>query len=182
MRFQFSEMLKQSLQTGMMPQSGFSVPLDANAGIEPSQSQFARSSSPSTTNTNAGFSEFEQQVIDLTNQERLKLGLAPLRMDGMLNASAELHSQDMATRNYFSHQGMDGTQPWDRMRSQGYTYSRAAENIAFGQLTPQQVVNDWMNSPGHRRNILDPNLKDIGVGYYNGYWTQNFGTLMSNIA
>jgi uncharacterized protein YkwD len=69
------------------------------------------------------------------------------------------------------------------MEDSGYgNFARAAENIALGQTSAQQVVSDWMNSPGHRRNILDPNLKDLGVGYFNGYWTQNFGTLMSNIA
>lgn len=127
---------------------------------------------------NPAFGTFEQQVFDLTNQQRVQQGLLPLALNLTLNDVAEKHSQDMATRNYFSHQGLDGSQPWDRMRADGYSYSRAAENIAFGQPTPQEVVTAWMNSPGHRQNILDPNLKDIGVGYYNGYWTQNFGTAM----
>ena len=180
MKFQFSDMLKQSLETTTVNRFGVASPLDSSN--EPTQSQFARSSAPASTNTSSGFSEFEQQVVALTNQIRAQNGLTPLTLDLKLNASAEAHSQDMAIQNYFSHQGRNGSLPWDRMRSQGYTYSRAAENIAFGQSTPEQVVNDWMNSEGHRRNILDPNLKDIGVGYYNGYWTQNFGTLMSAIA
>jgi len=124
------------------------------------------------------FGAFEQQVFDLTNQQRSQQGLLPLTLNLTLNDVAEKHSQDMATRNYFSHQGLDGSQPWDRMRAEGYVYSRAAENIAFGQPTPQAVVDAWMNSPGHRQNILDPNLKEIGVGYYNAYWTQDFGTAM----
>jgi uncharacterized protein YkwD len=128
--------------------------------------------------TNPDFGAFEQQVFDLTNQQRAQFGLAPLSLNLTLNDVAEKHSQDMAINNYFSHQGRDGSQPWDRMRSQGYSYSRAAENIAFGQPTAQDVVTAWMNSPGHRQNILDPNLKEIGVGYYNGYWTQDFGTAM----
>jgi uncharacterized protein YkwD len=127
---------------------------------------------------NPAFGTFEQQVFDLTNQQRIQQGLLPLSLNLSLNDVAEKHSQDMATQNYFSHQGLDGSQPWDRMRVQGYSYSRAAENIAFGQPTPQDVVTAWMNSPGHRQNILDPNLKEIGVGYYNGYWTQDFGTAM----
>lgn len=141
-----------------------------------------QSSSPAPLQTapasSAGFGTFEQQVFDLTNQQRAQSGLAPLTLNLTLNDVAEKHSQDMATRNYFSHQGLDGSQPWDRMTAQGYNYSRAAENIAFGQPTPQDVVTAWMNSAGHRKNILDPNLKDLGVGYYNGYWTQNFGTAM----
>ncbi len=124
------------------------------------------------------FGVFEQQVFDLTNQQRIQQGLLPLTLNLTLNDVAEKHSQDMATKSYFSHQSLDGSQPWDRMRSEGYSYSRAAENIAFGQPTASDVVTDWMNSPGHRQNILDPNLKEIGVGYYNGYWTQDFGTAM----
>jgi uncharacterized protein YkwD len=181
MSTQFSDMLKQPLQTSMTPQAGSSTPLDPNAGL--TQTRVARSSAPTSSNSDSGFSTFEQQVIDLTNQERAKQGLAPLKMDSRLNDSAEKHSQDMAAQNYFSHQGKNGSQPWDRMEDSGYgNFARAAENIALGQTSAQQVVSDWMNSPGHRRNILDPNLKDLGVGYFNGYWTQNFGTLMSNIA
>jgi uncharacterized protein YkwD len=133
---------------------------------------------PASTTSNPEFGVFEQQVFDLTNQQRAQLGLAPLSLNLNLNNAAERHSQDMAINRYFSHQGLDGSQPWDRMRAQGYNYSRAAENIAFGQPTAQDVVTAWMNSAGHRQNILDPNLKEIGVGYYNGYWTQNFGTAM----
>lgn len=133
---------------------------------------------PVQSSPEPAFSTFEQQVFDLTNQQRVQFGFAPLTLNLTLNDVAEKHSQDMATNNYFSHQGRDGSQPWDRMSAEGYSYSRAAENIAFGQPTPQDVVTAWMNSPGHRQNILDPNLKDIGVGYYNGYWTQDFGTAM----
>lgn len=180
MKVQFFDMLRRSpLMEGMVPVSPNS---SFNSELETPQlsGRSARSSAPTNpAPASAGFSDFERQVVELTNQERTRRGLAPLTLNLDLNDAAEKHSQDMATKNYFSHQGLDGAQPWDRMRSEGYTYSRAAENIAFGQTTPQQVVNDWMNSPGHQRNILDPNLKDIGVGYYNGYWTQNFGTLMS---
>ncbi len=151
----------------LQPQSSSSAPL--NAAPQPAPVQAAPT---------PAFGTFEQQVFDLTNQQRTQQGLSPLSLNLTLNDVAEKHSQDMATRNYFSHQGLDGSQPWDRMRADGYNYSRAAENIAFGQPTPQDVVTAWMNSPGHRQNILDPNLKDIGVGYSNGYWTQDFGTAM----
>lgn len=183
MRFRFSNMLRQPLD--VTTQSRFATPLTTSPTTGTQQARLRGSSSPPTTNnSSAGFGTFEQQVLDLTNAERAKRGLAPLSLNNSLNQSAELHSVDMATKNYFSHQGLDGSQPWDRMKAQGYNYSRAAENIAFGQPTAQEVVNAWMNSAGHRANILNSNLKDIGIGYYNGYWTQNFGTLMSasNIA
>jgi len=151
----------------VQPQSSSPAPLEAAPPPAPAQAA-----------PTPAFGAFEQQVFDLTNQRRSQQGLSPLTLNLTLNDVAEKHSQDMATRNYFSHQGLDGSQPWDRMRAEGYVYSRAAENIAFGQPTPQAVVDAWMNSPGHRQNILDPNLKDIGVGYYNGYWTQDFGTAM----
>lgn len=147
-----------------------------------------------TTNNNNGGgttnndpNSFEQRVFELTNQERLKAGLLPLTYDYQLETSAEIHSQDMALQDYFDHNGLDGSSPFDRIEAAGYNYSWAAENIAAGQTTPEQVVNGWMNSPGHRANILNPNLTEIGVGYYyladdtgnqnfNHYWTQNFGT------
>jgi uncharacterized protein YkwD len=192
MRLQFSEMLKRSplmtestVPTGTSP---LNTRLDASffgsgSRVSSSSAQPTPTTQPvaqTSTEVSPGFGEFERQVIELTNQERTSRGLAPLSMNLKLNVSAEKHSQDMATQNYFSHQGLNGSQPWDRMGVEGYSYSRAAENIAFGQKTPQQVVTSWMNSAGHRQNILNANLKDIGVGYYNGYWTQNFGTLMAS--
>ncbi|NDJ16071.1 hypothetical protein GS601_02015 [Myxacorys almedinensis A] len=168
--FNTSEQLLQTLEaTNLSTQ-----PTTLNAN------QFEQTASRSlSSDPNAGFNNFEQQVVELTNQERIGRGLTPLAINLTLNNVAEQHSQDMLAQNYFSHQGKDGSLPWERMQGQGYAYSRAAENIAFGQTTPQQVVSDWMNSPGHRKNILDPNLQDIGVGYYNGYWTQNFGTAIA---
>jgi uncharacterized protein YkwD len=173
MPFRFYNVPEQSLQ---MPETTYleTQPTTLNSN-QFEQTRFRSLSS----DPNVGFSDFEQQVVDLTNQERISRGLAPLTINVQLNNAAEQHSQDMVVQNYFSHQGRDGSSPWDRMQSQGYNYSQAAENIAFGQTTAQEVVTDWMNSAGHRQNILDPNLKEIGVGYYNGYWTQDFGTLMA---
>jgi uncharacterized protein YkwD len=89
----------------------------------------------------------------------------------------------MATNNYFSHNSQNGKTPFQRMTEAGYHWSMAAENIAAGQKTPQAVVTAWMNSQGHRENILNCGLKQIGVGYatsstsrYGTYWTQDFGT------
>jgi uncharacterized protein YkwD len=87
----------------------------------------------------------------------------------------------MATGGYFSHDSRDGRTPFQRIAAAGYTFSIAAENIAAGQRTPQDVTAGWMNSPGHRANILNCSLVHIGVGYavggtYGTYWTQDFGT------
>ncbi|MCA0969762.1 SafA/ExsA family spore coat assembly protein [Halobacillus litoralis] len=121
----------------------------------------------------------EQQVIDLTNQERAKQGLSPLKGNWQLSRVARYKSRDMRDKNYFSHQSPTYGSPFEMMRSFNISYRRAAENIAAGQRTPQEVVNGWMNSPGHRKNILDPNVRQIGVGYaqggsYGHYWTQMF--------
>jgi uncharacterized protein YkwD len=123
------------------------------------------------------------QVVTLTNAERAKAGCGPLTVNATLTAVAQAHSQDMATNNYFDHNSQDGRTPFDRMTAAGYRYSTAAENIAAGQRTPQDVMTAWMNSPGHRANILNCALKQIGVGYATGsssqygvYWTQDFGT------
>ena len=98
-----------------------------------------------------------------------------------LTRVAQAHSEDMARREYFSHTNPDGRSPFDRMTAAGYKYSLAAENIAAGQTTPHSVIDAWMNSPGHRANILNCGLTEIGVGYatggsYRHYWTQAFGT------
>jgi uncharacterized protein YkwD len=87
----------------------------------------------------------------------------------------------MATRNYFDHATPEGKSPFDRMTAAGYVFRAAAENIAAGQRTPESVVQAWMNSAGHRANILNCSLREIGVGVANGgsfgiYWTQDFGT------
>nr|WP_237417176.1 SafA/ExsA family spore coat assembly protein [Halobacillus litoralis] len=121
----------------------------------------------------------ESQVIDLTNQERAKNGLPALKANWQLSRVARYKSRDMANKTYFSHTSPTYGSPFDMMRDFNISYNRAAENIAAGQRTPQEVVNGWMNSPGHRKNILDPNLRQIGVGYaeggsYGHYWTQMF--------
>ncbi|WP_414625148.1 CAP domain-containing protein [Calothrix sp. CCY 0018] len=121
-----------------------------------------------------------QEVVNLVNNERRKAGLSPLRIHSRLNASAQAHSNDMARNNFMSHTGSDGSSMGDRIKRYGYNFRRAAENVAAGQSSPQDVMRSWMNSPGHRKNILNGNFRDIGVGYarggrYGTYWTQNFG-------
>lgn len=125
-------------------------------------------------------SDYAYRVLELVNAERAKQGLSALQWhDGLANV-AYAHSKDMHDRQFFSHNNPDGKTPFDRIMAYGLSYRRAAENIAAGQKTPEEVMQGWMNSSGHRANILDPNLTSLGVGYYKGsvgyqtYWTQVF--------
>jgi uncharacterized protein YkwD len=118
----------------------------------------------------------EAQVVALTNRARASAGCAPLRIDPRITRAAQSHSDDMARRGYFEHDGVDGRSFADRMRAAGYP-SPGAENIALGQTSAAEVMTAWLRSPGHRRNILDCDLRTIGVGYTadGSYWTQDFG-------
>jgi uncharacterized protein YkwD/stress response protein SCP2 len=121
------------------------------------------------------------EVVRLTNQQRAMHGLGPLSPQPLLAQAAAAHSADMAARQFFDHRNPDGLQVADRVTALGYRYATVAENIAAGQRTPGEVVTGWMNSPGHRHNILLPEITQIGVGYapsadvYGCYWTQVFG-------
>jgi len=124
---------------------------------------------------------YEQEVFDLVNQIRAENGLEPFVYNVTLAETARAHSQDMIDRNFFSHTNPDGEDPFDRMRDNGLSFSMAAENIAAGQRTPEEVVNSWMNSEGHRANILG-GCEELGVGLalggsYGYYWTQCFATV-----
>ncbi|WP_051468376.1 CAP domain-containing protein [Actinomadura oligospora] len=125
-----------------------------------------------------GTTASETAVLKITNQQRAKAGCSPLRYDARLARAARLHSQDMAAHNYFSHDSRNGDSPWDRIERQGYTQP-GAENIAKGYADAAAVMKGWMNSPGHRANILNCGLKALGVGRANGpsgpLWTQDFG-------
>lgn len=134
------------------------------------------SSTPSTTTSDVN--AFEQEVVKLTNAERTKAGLSPLQTDDKLMAAAREKSQDMQSNNYFSHTSPTFGSPFDRMKALGITYKSAGENIAQGQRSPQEVVQAWMDSPGHRANILNGKFTHIGVGYVKSgnYWTQQFIT------
>lgn len=121
------------------------------------------------------------EVVDRTNAERARHGLRALTVDQRLAAAAQAHSADMVRRAFFAHESPDGRQVWDRAVAAGYAYRKVAENIAAGQRTAEEVVRGWMGSPGHRANILDGDLTQIGVGRADGgsygvYWTQVFGT------
>ncbi|WP_339061619.1 SafA/ExsA family spore coat assembly protein [Tepidibacillus marianensis] len=121
----------------------------------------------------------ENQVIQLVNLERSKRGLKPLKANWELSRVARYKSQDMRDRNYFDHTSPTYGSPFTMMKAFGIRFSYAGENIAMGQTSAWQVMQGWMNSPGHRQNILSPNYTEIGVGYVEGgsgryYWTQMF--------
>ncbi|MFG3720626.1 CAP domain-containing protein [Streptomyces massasporeus] len=130
--------------------------------------------------TQDGLAGTAAAVIDLTNRERTRHGLPPLSADPLLTAAAQAHSADMVARAFYAHTAPDGGQPWDRAAAAGSTRRSIGENIACGQRSPADVVEGWMNSPGHRANILKPGFTHIGVGFAGGgragmYWTQLFG-------
>ena len=118
----------------------------------------------------------EEKVVALTNAERAKNGLSALQIDRPLMAAAREKSQDMKTHNYFSHTSPTFGSPFDRLKALGIAYKSAGENIAKGQRTPEEVVQAWMNSEGHRANILNKDFTHIGVGYVQdgNIWTQQF--------
>jgi len=119
---------------------------------------------------------FEQEVIRLVNEQRVKNGLKPLTANWELSRVARFKSQDMVDNRYFSHTSPVYGSPFQMIRDFGLSFRTAGENIAYGQRTPQSVVNTWLNSSGHRANILNPSYTQIGVGYVakGHYWTQMF--------
>jgi len=132
-----------------------------------------------TNNTTASNSNYEQKVVELVNIERQKNGLSTLALDSSVSNVARTKSKDMAANNYFAHQSPTYGSAGDMLKQSGINWSAWGENIASGQRTPEAVVTAWMNSEGHRANILSSNFTKIGVGYTtnsNGtpYWTQMF--------
>lgn len=119
---------------------------------------------------------YEQEVVRLVNVERAKYGLSALTEDWELSRVARFKSQDMRDKGYFSHTSPTYGSPYDMMKAFGISYRTAGENIAVGQSTPAAVVSAWMNSSGHRANILSSSFTKIGVGYVasGNYWTQMF--------
>ena len=148
----------------------------------PQQKPESTPSKPSTTpdqKPSTDFSSYQQQVLDLVNAERTKRGISALTLDSNLSSVATKKSQDMVNKNYFDHTSPTYGSPFDMMKQFGISYRTAGENIAKGQKTPQEVVTAWMNSEGHRKNILNPNFTNLGVGIAKDskgttYWTQMF--------
>ncbi|WP_262281435.1 CAP domain-containing protein [Micromonospora sp. MA102] len=145
--------------------------------------QLPRSAAPRTTGATTasakGLSAELREVVDLVNQERAKAGCKALTVDDKLTLAAQRHSQDQADHKTMSHDGSDGSDVGDRLDRVGYAWRSYGENVAWNQQSPAAVMDAWMNSPGHRANILNCSFTEIGVGVArsNGpYWTQDFGT------
>jgi uncharacterized protein YkwD len=126
------------------------------------------------------------QLLGEMNRVRAEHHLTPLKVDQHLTRAAQRHTEDMARNNRLDHQGRDGSKLADRAKRAGYAYARVAENLAAGYATAAQAVKSWLDSPPHRRNLLDPEISDAGIGYvfrdgeagakaYRHYWTANFG-------
>lgn len=128
---------------------------------------------------------FEDELLDLVNERRAQGATCggedfdatgPLTKDDLLTEAARGHSLDMVERDFFDHRNPDGDSPGDRIEALGYEWSTWGENIAAGQATPEAVMQTWMNSAGHCSNIMNPDFEEIGLGFYEGHWTQVFGT------
>jgi uncharacterized protein YkwD len=130
---------------------------------------------------------FTYQVVQQTNALRRERGLPPLALNTQLSRSAQTYTKAMATQDFFSHTGADGSTWQQRILATGYDFSSAAENLAIGYATPDRVIQGWMNSPGHRDNMLSVQVQEIGVGYFYldpdpgritsyHYWAESFGT------
>jgi len=164
------------------PQDKIEMPSNAEHGTGTSTNENSASD-----NIEHGDKEVEQSapstqaeaVLQLVNNERSKAGLKPLKMSEELRSIANLKSRDMADKNYFNHTSPTYGTPFQMLQDFGVHYSAAGENIAAGQRTPEEVMNAWLNSSGHRANILNKNFDTIGIGFYEGgqygtYWTQLF--------
>lgn len=132
---------------------------------------------PSQPEDETSQSDFAQQVVDLVNEERAKAGVAPLTTNSKAEAAANVRAREI--EKTFSHTRPDGSSFSTALTQNGVNYSGSGENIAYGQKTPQDVMDGWMKSAGHKANILNEDFTTIGVGYYQnsagvGYWTQLF--------
>ncbi|MFJ5924939.1 sigma-70 family RNA polymerase sigma factor [Kitasatospora sp. NPDC092948] len=167
-----------------------SAAASASASASPSAKPSASGNAPAPSSTVAGRSastvaarrggDLGQQVLDLVNTQRAQAGCSALRANDQLATAAQEQSDDMAARSFFDHTNPDGEGPEQRIDAAGYEWSGWGENIARGQKDAAAVMNSWMNSPGHRANILNCAFTELGVGVHQGtggpWWTQDFGT------
>lgn len=154
-----------------------STPAKSEATVTPAKT--TTTAQTPTTSTSSTLGAYEQQVVTLVNKERAAAGLPALTVNTSLANVAEKKAADMRDNNYFSHTSPTYGSPFDMMKQFGISYSSAGENIAKGQRTPDEVMTGWMNSPGHKANILNSSYTQIGVGYVTdsngtGYWVQEF--------
>ncbi|MEX2981462.1 sigma-70 family RNA polymerase sigma factor [Streptomyces sp. C36] len=183
-----SQSAKPSASASASPSPSSSTP-GAKASAKASQSssadapeRTAAAPKPTPRKTKApsgGGGPLAQQVVNLVNAERAKVGCSPVTENSLLDAAAQGHSDDMAARGFFDHTNPDGKGPGERITAAGYQWSTYGENIAYGQQTPASVMDSWMNSDGHRKNILNCSFKEIGIGINKApggpRWTQVFG-------
>ncbi|MDD4760727.1 MAG: CAP domain-containing protein [Bacteroidaceae bacterium] len=157
----------------------------SEAPIEEVPASSSESSSSETTTldedevSTSAYREFQKRVIELVNEERAAYGLPALKENAELDKVATMKSEDMARLNYFSHTSPTYGSPFEMLTDLGINYTAAGENIAMGQPTPESVMDAWMNSEGHRANILNSNFTHIGVGIAKNsrgqyIWTQTF--------
>lgn len=167
---------------------GFGMPPGMNGGFGPPNGRNGGMAGPGGVNgadpfaadPNLEKSNYAQRTLELVNQERAKVGAPPLQLKEDMNKAARDFSKDMVDRNYFSHVDPDGVDPWARMGKAGIA-NPGSENIAEGQTTPEEAVASWMESDGHRENLLNPNFKFMGIGVAVGAngrpkWAQNFAS------
>lgn len=127
------------------------------------------------------FEDWAKQILTLTNAERARRNVPPLKWSDSLAELGQKHCDDMISRSFFAHENPDGETPFDRMKKAGISYWVAGENIAAGQYSPEAAMTSWMNSAGHMKNIMNPDFEYLGVavrkgGKYGIYWAQEFAT------
>jgi uncharacterized protein YkwD len=161
---------------------GFVKPMLIPVIVGAALAMLAPAPSWAQTPSAADLTRLADQVFVLVNQERANAGLAPYTRAPELDAAARRHAQNMAVTENFSHTGTDGSSAFDRIRAAGYNWTKAGENIAAGQDTAADVMTSWMDSPGHKANILNVDYKEIGISVvfqagseFGLYWTQTFG-------
>lgn len=152
---------------------------DGSTGADTTESGTGDTNTSNDETADKDASEQAQAVLKIVNEERAKQGLKALILDKQLNNVAQLKAEDMKKNNYFDHNSPTLGSPFDLMRSQGVSYRTAGENIAAGQQSAEAVMNSWLNSSGHRANILNGNYTKLGVGFVTGgrygtYWVQEF--------
>ncbi|MGN1115632.1 MAG: CAP domain-containing protein [Candidatus Ornithomonoglobus sp.] len=159
----------------------FFIPVSAAILSLDASSEYVGNSLYLTSDKMTNSEGWQYEVFYLVNDIRSQHGLHQLTWNSDLTRAARLHCEDMISRNYFAHNTPEGCTPFDRMKALGIRYSAAAENIAAGQPDPQSVVESWMSSEAHRNNILNPDLKEVGIAFVRGgtygiYWAQEFAT------
>lgn len=178
----FSQLLKMNRhyknQNLIHPHDKIELP-DGSTGAGTSESGTGDTNTSNDETADEDASEQAQAVLKLVNQERSKQGLKALVLDQKLNQVAQIKAEDMKKNNYFDHNSPTLGSPFDLMRNNGVSYRTAGENIAAGQQSAQAVMESWMNSSGHRANILNGNYTKLGVGFctggrYGTYWVQEF--------